>query len=84
MLGVFQKIYQLKANSSIDVARSTSSSYITMPALVVNMDALALPDENRENEGAITASPRIVAGKKSQKRLRVEGSTQHTEDSDLP
>ncbi|XP_012477700.1 uncharacterized protein LOC105793324 [Gossypium raimondii] len=49
-----------KANSPIDVARSTSSSYTTTPAPVVNMDALALLDEVCENNGAITAPPKIL------------------------
>ncbi|KAK5784396.1 hypothetical protein PVK06_038919 [Gossypium arboreum] len=42
------------------------------------MDVLALLDLVREDECAITTLPRIVAAKKTLKRLRVKGSTHDT------
>ncbi|KAH1091372.1 hypothetical protein J1N35_018629 [Gossypium stocksii] len=69
--------------SVLDKYGSTSSSN-TAPVPTIKMDVLTLLDEVSTNEGATTALPKIVTGKKNQKRPRVKGSTEGTENSDCP
>ncbi|KAH1129258.1 hypothetical protein J1N35_000636 [Gossypium stocksii] len=63
-------------NSPVDTIGSTTSSHTSTPIPVANMDVLALLDNVLKNEGATIVLTRTVTTKKTQKRSRVEKSTE--------